>query len=82
MADYNDDPISKALSYWSDDHDAEWGRFKTRFATKPKVERVNDLLRVDSFLDGDLKPTHETASVWTKKRELEALHWALDRVGR
>jgi hypothetical protein len=77
-----DDPITKALSYWNENAEEEWQTFKTHFATKQKVERVNDLIKVDSFLDGDLKPTHETASVWTKKRELEALHWTLDRLGK
>ncbi len=82
MANYSNDPVETALSYWSEDSEAEWSRFKTHFATKPKVERVNDLLKVDSFMQEQIKPTREHASLLTKKRQLEDLHWALDRLGR
>jgi hypothetical protein len=79
---YDDDPITKALSYWNLDSDEEWQNFKIQFATKAKTERVNDLIKVDSFLAGDLKPVRETASVWTKRRELEILHRRLDMAGK
>jgi hypothetical protein len=80
MASYNEDPIDRALSYW-DDGDA-WSQYKERFLKKTKGERVEALIKADEYLAGDLKPTHETASLWTKRRELDFLHRKLDSMGR
>jgi hypothetical protein len=81
MASYNEDPIDRALSYWADDG-SEWDRYKEKFSTYTKSQRIDALLKTDEFLAGDLKPTHETASLWTKRRELEHLHRTLDRLGK
>jgi hypothetical protein len=79
--EYFEDPIAKALSYWNENPEEEWQNYKSYFATRSKTERVNDLVKVDSWLGGELKPTHETADLWTKRRELEILHRRLDRLG-
>ena len=81
MSNYREDPIDKALSYWSEDGE-EWDRYKVKFSPYTKSQRVDALIKADEYLAGDLKPTHEVASLWTKRRELENLHRTLDRLGK
>jgi hypothetical protein len=87
MASYNEDPIDRELSYWSDD-DA-WTQYKERFVKMKKAERVDALTKTGLYLQVDLKPTeanlkpnHETASLWTKRSELQQLDRTLDRLGK
>lgn len=83
MANYDVDPIAKCISdYWSEDTEGEWVKYKTNFAMRPKVERIGELKKVDSWLENETKITKEHAAILTRKRELEDVHWALDRLGK
>jgi hypothetical protein len=83
MANYDDDPIAKCIGdYWSDNPEAAWSKYKERFATATKAERISKLRNVDLYFGDEIKPTREAAAMLRRKRELEHAHWALVRIGR
>ena len=80
---YDDDPITKCISdYWSDDPEAAWSEYKTRFATASKMDRVAELRKLDMYFGDEIKPTRESAAMLRRKRELEDVHWLMDRQGK
>lgn len=82
MPNYDPDPmVTEAFGYWSQNPEAEWASYIPRFAAKSKAERVEVLRMADQWLQ-EPKPTKEHAAMWSRKRELENLHWRLDRLGK
>ena len=78
---YDPDSIDKLFDYYGD-YESEWENYKTKyFATKQKVDRVSELMKFDSLM-GEPKPNRGYASMLNKKRQLEDIHWALDRIGK
>jgi hypothetical protein len=78
-----EDPMAKALAaYWNEDVEGEWEDAVSRFALKSKADRVSVLQKCDEWLTIEAKPTKEYASMWQRKRDLEQLHWRLDRAGK
>lgn len=83
MSNYDPDPITREIAdYWNEDSEAQWDKYVELFALKPKGERVNALRAADAWLAEQSKPTKEHAAMWSRKRELENLHWRLDHVGK
>ncbi len=79
---YDPDPVVRCISdYWGDT-EGEWDKYKSNFATRPKAERVTELRKFDSWLDTQTRPTREHAEILSRKRQVEDIHWALDRIGR
>ena len=58
-------------------------RFKTEeFFRYPHDYRVQILMGWDRMMQQEIRPTRETASLISKKRELDDLHALLSRAGR
>jgi hypothetical protein len=78
----SDGIVEQMAKYGDHDEETSWEVFKKGYSRKLPEARIADLKMADQWLDVQTRPTREHASILTRKRELEAIHWTLRGVGR
>lgn len=78
----SDGIVEQLAKYGDHDEETSWKIFKDFYLRKSPEARIADLKLADQWLEHQARPTREHASILTRKRELEALHWTLRGVGR
>ncbi len=77
-----DEIVRQINSYWEDTPEESWAAWRAGFALKNPLQRITDLKTADQWLATQDSITREHASMLTRKRELEDIHWQLRRAGR
>jgi hypothetical protein len=82
-----EDEIVKQLNaYWEDSPEETWTAWKAGYLLKDPSARIADLKIADQYISAHQQehthPTRELASLLSRKRELEDLHWRLRGAGR
>jgi len=77
------DEIVRQMSKWGDvDEEESWRLYKTGFLLMSADKRIQDLQNLDRWLENETRPTREHASMLTRRRELQDIHYALRGAGR
>lgn len=77
-----DEIVRQLNAYWEDEPETSWAAWTAGFMLKNPHQRIADLKTADQWLATQDGITREHASMLTRKRELEDLHWKLRRAGR
>jgi hypothetical protein len=82
----SDDIVRNLSKYGDFDEEVSWDGFRLAYLTKTPEQRRTDLVTASQYIEQytqqHSQPTKELASLVTRRRDLESIHWQLRRAGR